>query len=192
MLPVVEAPLTPPDVVVVSDSPVRVGFSNSPVRVGLGLVRISPRGQKRKASPRKVALQVIPQQRPGQPFISRFFQPISKIEAQIRLEKQQAVVIKAIEERVAARNEKATMEAVAVDAQLAAKKEARRRKKAAKRGVTARHNVAIFETIGEMAAAKGLWEQRVEDLDEEQRWSEARGSYFSWSDYHQELALLAL
>ena len=41
-------------------------------------------------------------------------------------------------------------------------KEARRRKKAAKRGVTARHNVAIFETIGEMAAAKGLWEQRVE------------------------------
>jgi hypothetical protein len=61
------------------------------------------------------------------------------------------------------------MEAVAVDAQLAAKKEARRRKKAAKRGVTTRHNVAIFETIGEMAAAKGLWEQRVEDLDEEQR-----------------------
>ncbi len=46
---------------------------------------------------------------------------------------------------------------MAVDAKLAAKKAARRRKKAAKRGVTTRHNVAIFETNGEIAAAKGLW-----------------------------------
>ncbi len=87
---------------------------------------------------------------------------------------------KAIEERVAGRNEKATMVAVAVDATLAA----RRRKKAAKQGVTAMQHVAIFETIGQMAAAKELWEQRVEDLDEEHQWSEARGPYFSWSDNH--------
>ncbi len=40
-------------------------------------------------------------------------------------------IAKATEERVAARNEKATMVAVAVDAKLAAKKAARRRKKAA-------------------------------------------------------------
>ncbi len=45
-----------------------------------------------------------------------FFHPISKTEAQIRLEKQQTVDAKAIKERVAARNEKAAMVAVAVDA----------------------------------------------------------------------------
>ncbi len=56
----------------------------------------------KSAKPRlaKSHCKFLPQQRPGQSFISRFFQPISKTAAQIRLEKQQAVDAKTIEERV--------------------------------------------------------------------------------------------